>query len=81
MTLTIRAEALFASPLQPSDRPDPRQVEAAAEASLRSLGAAGCAAVMAAEFGEHPETAAARMRWALSLARTATTTSKHLQAA
>jgi hypothetical protein len=71
MTLTDRAEALFASPLQPSDRPGPEQIEAVARTTLRVLGAQGCAAVMAAEFGEHPETAADRMRWALALARMA----------
>ena len=27
-------------------------------------GVKGCAAVMAAEYGEHPEQAAQRMRWA-----------------
>lgn len=78
--MTLTAEALFASPLQPSDRPDPRRVEQVAQATLRALGPDGCAAVMAAEFGEHPETAATRMRWALALARSAPA-GAHLQAA
>jgi hypothetical protein len=68
-SVRARAEALFVSPLQPSDRPGTRQVRAAIAASLRAYrGAAGCAARMAAEYGEYPEQAASRMRWALSLA-------------
>jgi hypothetical protein len=67
--LRSRAEALFVSPLQPSDRPAPQQVRAAIAASLRvHHGASGCAARMAAEYGDHPEQAATRMRWALELA-------------
>jgi hypothetical protein len=68
MTRTIRAEAVFVSDLQPSQRPTAGQVAAAVLASLRARGGAtGCAAAVAAEYGEHPETAVARMRWALSL--------------
>lgn len=64
-----RAEALFASDLQPSDHPTPAQIALAIHVSLLSRGGAkGCAAVMAAEYGEHPETAAVRMRWALASA-------------
>jgi hypothetical protein len=69
MIETTRAEALFVSDLQPSDQPTPAQVAGAIEASLVSRGGPkGCAAVMAAEYGEHPEAAATRMRWALTLA-------------
>ena len=32
--------------------------------ALDGLGAAGCAGRVAQEFGDHPEAAAARMRWA-----------------
>jgi uncharacterized membrane protein len=68
MTRTIRAEAVFVSDLQPSDCPTPGQVTAAVLASLHAFGGAtGCAATAAAEYGEHPETAVARMRWALNL--------------
>lgn len=68
MSRTVRAEALFASDLQPSQRPTPSQVAMAVLASLRARGGAtGCAAAVAAEYGEHPETAVARMRWALAL--------------
>jgi len=67
--LASRAEALFSSPLQPSDSPTSPQIRAAIRASLRAhRGVRGCASALAAEYGEHPETAAERMRWALSLA-------------
>ncbi|GAA0939532.1 hypothetical protein [Virgisporangium aurantiacum] len=71
MTGTIQAEALFASDLQPSELPTAVQVACAIDVSLRTWGGPeGCAAVVAAEYGDHPETAALRMRWALSLATT-----------
>jgi hypothetical protein len=72
MTLASRAQALFTSSLQPSDIPTAQQVQAAIAASVRTYrGVRGCAAVLAGEYGEHPETAAQRMRWALTLAATA----------
>jgi hypothetical protein len=69
MILPDRAEALFASSLQPSDNPDRHATDDAIRTSIQTLGTTGCAATMAAEFGEHPEDAATRMRWALSLAQ------------
>jgi hypothetical protein len=67
MTLTICAQALFASGLQPSDRPTPAQVAHAIRDSLRCHhGVAGCVAELATEYGDHPTEAAARMRWALA---------------
>jgi hypothetical protein len=69
MDVSTLAEALFVSPLRPADRPATSQVRAAIAASLQTFGARGCLAAMAEEFGDHPETAAARMRWALSLVR------------
>lgn len=73
MSSALAAQAVFASTLQPSDHPTPAQVRGAIEASLRALhGAAGCAAACAAEYGEHPELAAARMRWAISVAEACT---------
>src|SRR5258708_12963088 len=57
---TVRAEALFASTLQPSGSPSPDQVRRAVSTTLRRLGARGCAAKMAGEFGDHPDTAAPR---------------------
>jgi hypothetical protein len=68
MTLTLEAEALFASQLQPSDRPNIDQVRAAINATRRDIGEDGCALRLAAEFGDHPEIAVDRMRWALRTA-------------
>lgn len=58
-----RCEALFASGLQRSDTPTADAVTEAITAAVRRLGAAGCAGLMAQEFGDHPEQAADRMRW------------------
>jgi hypothetical protein len=63
------AEALFVSSLQPSDQPTADEVRDAIVASMRRFGGAdGCAVLCAAEFGDHPEVAVMRMRWALSVA-------------
>jgi len=65
MTRVDDAEALFASALQPSDQPNAEQVSAAINASLRQHGGLrGCSALRATEYGDHPETASERMRWA-----------------
>jgi hypothetical protein len=65
---SVRAEALFVSLLQPSDVPTATQIAEAIAASLRNHGGVdGCAAAVAAEYGEHPDVAVARMRWALAL--------------
>jgi hypothetical protein len=66
----VRAEALFASTLQPSESPSPDQVRRAVTASLRRLGVRGCAAHVAGEFGDHPDIAAPRMSWALAAVNT-----------
>ena len=63
-TGNVRADALFASDLQRCDEPSAAQVDQAVAAAVRALGARGCAARVAQEYGEHPETAAVRMRWA-----------------
>jgi len=60
----VSANALFASSLQPSDQPDPAQVRVAITVTFDALGDTGCAARVAQEFGDHPETAVSRMRWA-----------------
>jgi hypothetical protein len=66
--LTSLANALFVSSLQPSQHPVQDEINAAIVTSFEAYkGETGCAARMAAEFGEHPEEAASRMRWALSL--------------
>jgi hypothetical protein len=62
----VRAGALFVSALQPSGAPSPDQVRRAVATTLRRLGIRGCAARVAGEFGDHPDTAAARMSWALT---------------
>jgi hypothetical protein len=59
-----RADALFASALQRSDDANVGQIHRAIVMTLDAYGAMGCAARVAEEFGDHPETAAARMRWA-----------------
>ncbi|GGJ81566.1 hypothetical protein GCM10010123_09180 [Pilimelia anulata] len=72
MTITIeetRVEALFASPVQRSEHPAADAVRDAVEHTLARHGERGCAALMAREFGEHPETAVPRMRWALAMIR------------
>ena len=63
-TSTTRADALFASPLQRSDKPTPAQVHQAVAAALAAFGIRGCAARVAQAYGDHPETAVLRMRWA-----------------
>ena len=63
-----RCLALFASGLQPSDAPTAETVAQAVNRAIRRLGVHGCVARMAQEFGDHPEAAAARMRWARQLA-------------
>ena len=67
----IRAEALFASALQPSECPSPDQVRRAVATTLHRLGIHGCAERLAGAFGDHPDTAAARMTWALATIRAA----------
>lgn len=56
-------EALFASPLQPSDALTAGTVADAIGSTVRRLGTAGCTGQMAEEFGHHPQEAADRMRW------------------
>ena len=56
-------EALFASPLQPSDTLTAETVAHAIGSTVRRLGAAGCSSHVAEETGNHPEEAAQRMRW------------------
>ena len=66
-----RAGALFASPLQRTDEPSAGQVRRAIATALGVHGAQGCAARVAQAYGEHPETALTRMRWALTAAASA----------
>jgi hypothetical protein len=63
-----RCLALFASGLQPSDAPTAETVAQAINHAIRRLGVPGCVAQMAQEFGDHPDAAATRIRWARQLA-------------
>ncbi|MCW2500035.1 MAG: hypothetical protein JWN87_1711 [Frankiales bacterium] len=65
----VRAEALFASSLQPSESPSPDQVRRTVSETLRQLGTRGCAAQVAGAYGDHPNTAVVRMTWALASIR------------
>jgi hypothetical protein len=62
-----RCEALFASKLRQSDTPTAAELAEIVSTMVRQYGVRGCAAFMAWEFGDHPETAAARMRWVRQL--------------
>jgi hypothetical protein len=62
-----RCVALFASGLQPSDAPTADMVATAISRTVQQYGICGCAGRMAQEFGDHPDTAAGRMRWARQL--------------
>ena len=65
------ADALFASALQRSDAPTAGQIRQAIDVAVAAFGCLGCAERVAQEFGDHPETAAARMRWARAAAQSA----------
>jgi hypothetical protein len=64
---TIRADALFASALQRRDAPSAAQIDQAIAAAVRAFGTRGCAARVAQAYGECPETAVMRMRWARTM--------------
>jgi hypothetical protein len=63
-TSDTRCEALFASTLEPSDAPTGEMIARAINAVMQRYGTRGCTARMAQEFGDHPDLAAQRMRWA-----------------
>jgi hypothetical protein len=67
MLLAARAEALFLSHMPTGEH----VTRAAADATIRLMlrthgGVRGCAGDVAHEFGDHPEQAVPRMRWALA---------------
>jgi hypothetical protein len=64
----FQADAVFVSGLQRRDEPSVGQVRQAVLAAIRAFGCSGCAGRVAQEFGDHPETAASRMRWARAVA-------------
>jgi hypothetical protein len=60
-----RAEALFTSHLSAGSTPSYADVDAAIRTAIRSHGGTrAVAADVAAAYGDHPETAVPRMRWA-----------------
>ena len=68
---SLAVSYLFASPLQRSDEPSTRQIRQAIATATAAYGARGCAARVAQDYGEHPDAAASRMRWARQLVLTA----------
>jgi hypothetical protein len=63
-----RAAALFVSDVSVHDHLTGDQVDAVIRRSVhRHGGTRGCAADVAAAYGDHPELAAPRMRWALDV--------------
>ena len=62
-----RCEALFASKLRQSDTPTAADLAQIVSVMVRQYGVSGCASLMAWEFGDHPEAAAARMQWVRQL--------------
>lgn len=70
MLTAARAEALFTSHLATGSHPAPDAVDAAIRLAVRTRGSVrACAAEVAAEFGDHPDLAVPRMRWALTTIR------------
>jgi len=67
-TTAVWADALFVSAVQRSDEPSGDQVRKAIAAAVLAYGDRGCAERVAQEFGDHPETAVSRMRWARTAA-------------
>src|SRR5260370_35588242 len=63
----IQADALFVSALQCGDELNTSEIQRAVMVA-DSYGDGGCAERVAQEFGDHPETAAVRMRWARAAA-------------
>jgi len=66
-----RTEALFVSYVQRSQDPSPQLIRDAVSATVDRLGRTGCAALVAQEFGEHPDCAPVRMQWARRAVRSA----------
>jgi hypothetical protein len=61
------AQLLFAGPVQPSEQPSPAAIRMALAAQFRLCQGdlAAALAVVAQEAGDHPDSYAARMRWAI----------------
>lgn len=67
-TSAVWADAVFASVLQRSDNPSAGQVRKAIAAAMHAYGGLGCVQRVAQEYGDHPEVAVDRMRWARAVA-------------
>lgn len=67
----FEADALFVSALRCSDALSAGRVRQAIDAAVREFGISGCAGRVAQEFGDHPDGAVVRMRWARDAARSA----------
>jgi hypothetical protein len=64
-----RAAALFVSDISAKARPTRVEAEEAIRRAIRLHGGSrGCVADMAARYGDYPELAAARMKWARGVA-------------
>jgi hypothetical protein len=72
-----RCEALFASKLRQSDTPTAAELAEIVSTMVRQHGVSGCASLMAWEFGDNPEVAAARMRWVRQLVGTVSVAPPH----
>ncbi|MBZ4018693.1 hypothetical protein [Streptomyces purpurogeneiscleroticus] len=69
---TARAEALFSSSVTVGSHLTKGELTAAVAQAIRRLGGTrGCAIALAGAYGEFPETAVPRMRWALQQVRAA----------
>jgi hypothetical protein len=77
----LAAEALFVSDLQPSECPSRQTLEETVTAMILRHGSDGCAAAVAAEFGDHPESAVRRMCWAREEVRSVTIAQRRPRAA
>lgn len=60
----LLTEALFVSDVQRSQHPSAELIRDAVTRTVQRYGERGCAALVAQEFGEHPDVAVPRMRWA-----------------
>jgi hypothetical protein len=66
-TDAVRCAALFVSVQQGSNVISDSAVCRAIENAIYQFGVSGCIARVAEEFGDHPDTAIARMRWVHSV--------------
>jgi hypothetical protein len=77
--IDLPAEALFTSDLSAFTHHTQASVQAAIRRAIRAHGGIrGCAGEVAAAYGEHPETAAPRMRWARAVAEDISVPAEHL---